>query len=272
VSMAERRAVVVLPAFNEGAAMEAFIRKVDAEAARLPGFSSYRILVCDDGSHDDTADVARRLAEELDIEVLTHKLNRGLGETIRDLFERAAEIVDDDDVVIRMDCDNTHEPRYMAPMIRRLDEGYDVVIASRFQPGGGQHGLSPYRRLISRAATMFMRTLFPIDGVREYTCGYRAYRGAIIRSAIRHYGNNFIQLGGLGFTCSPEKLLKLHLVGARFAEVPFELRYDQKESSSKMLSSLTTFGYLVMAVLYHWPWGGWRSARRPIAVPTDPVP
>ena len=86
MSGAERRAVVVLPAFNEGAAMEAFIRKVDAEAARLPGFSSYRILVCDDGSHDDTADVARRLAEELDIEVLTHKLNRGLGETIRDLF------------------------------------------------------------------------------------------------------------------------------------------------------------------------------------------
>ena len=56
--------------------------------------------------------------------------------------------------------------------------------------------------------------------------------------------------------------MKLDLIGARCAEVPFVLRYDQKRSSSKMVSSITTLGYIIMTVLYYWPWGGWRQASR----------
>lgn len=107
-----------------------------------------------------------------------------------------------------------------------------------------------------------MKALIPIRGVREYSCGFRAYRAEIIREAIRLYGNNFIQLKGLGFTCTLEKLIKLKILGARFTEVPFVLRYDQKLSSSKMVSSVTTVGYLVMILFYHWPFGGWRRGYR----------
>ena len=103
---------------------------------------------------------------------------------------------------------------------------------------------------------------FPISGLKEYTCGFRAYRAAKIKEAISFYGNNFIQLKGLGFTCTLEKIVKLKLLGARFGEAPFVLRYDQKQSDSKMVSSITTLGYLVMTLLYHWPWGGWRSSVR----------
>jgi dolichol-phosphate mannosyltransferase len=84
----------------------------------------------------------------------------------------------------------------------------------------------------------------------------------MIRRAIRVFGNDFIQLKGLGFTCTLEKLVKLRMLGARFAEVPFVLRYDRKLSASKMISSVTTLGYLTMAILYHWPWGGWRTNPR----------
>jgi dolichol-phosphate mannosyltransferase len=104
-----------------------------------------------------------------------------------------------------------------------------------------------------------MKIFFPISGLREYSCGFRAYRAEIIKEAISFYGNNFIQLKGLGFTCTLEKLVKLKLIGASFGEEPFLLRYDQKLSDSKMVSSVTTLGYLVMVLLYHWPWGGWRS-------------
>ena len=76
------------------------------------------------------------------------------------------------------------------------------------------------------------------------------------------YGNNFIQLRGLGFTSTLEMIVKLHMLGCRFAEVPFVLRYDQKVGYSKMVSSITSLGYLIMAVLYHWPFGGWRSQYR----------
>jgi dolichol-phosphate mannosyltransferase len=94
--------------------------------------------------------------------------------------------------------------------------------------------------------------------MQEYSCGFRAYRASKIQEAVGFFGNNFIQLKGLGFTCTLEKLIKLRILGARFSEVPFMLRYDQKQSSSKMVSSITTFGYLTMALLYHWPWGGWK--------------
>lgn len=250
--------LVLLPAYNEELSLPTLLPKI---AKVLTGAEDgYRIIVCNDGSTDRTGELLSRFATELPLEVIHHKINRGLGETVRDLFERVAELAKPEDIIVRMDCDDTHEPEVIHSMIRKLDDGYDVVIASRFQSGGGQLGVNAYRAFISRAANLFMKVFFPIRGVQEYSCGFRAYRAGVIQKAIRFYGNNFIQLKGLGFTGTLEKLVKLKLLGARFAEVPFILRYDQKQSASKMVSSITTLGYLVMAVLYHWPWGGWRRS------------
>ncbi len=252
--------VVLLPAYNEEASLPRLLPKLRDELSNFA--EPYRIVVCNDGSSDATAEVLAKWQEMIPLDVITHKINRGLGESARDLFEFAAEISDPVDVIVRLDCDDTHEPQYIPSMIRRIREGADVVIASRFQPGGGQEGVNAYRTLISRAANLFMKVFFPMKGVRDYSCGFRAYRASVIKKAIDTYGNNFIQLKGLGFTGTLEKLVKLHLMGARMAEVPFVLRYDQKVSLSKMVSSITTFGYFAMAVLYHWPWGGWRSQYR----------
>jgi dolichol-phosphate mannosyltransferase len=194
------------------------------------------------------------------IEIIWHKINRGLGESSRDLFERASELCQAGDVIVRLDCDDTHEPEFIPSIVAKVREGYDVVIASRFAPGGGQMGVSAYRAFISRCANLFMKIFFPISGLKEYSCGFRGYRAEKIQEAINFYGNNFIQLKGLGFTCTLEKLVKLKLINAKFGEVPFMLRYDQKQSVSKMVSSVTTLGYLVMTLLYHWPWGGWRTS------------
>ena len=252
--------VVLLPAYNEEASLPRLLPKLKSvlEAAGEP----YRVIVCNDGSRDGTQRLLDSYAAELPLEVIEHKINRGLGETARDLFERAAELVGPDDAIVRLDCDDTHEPEFIPELVARLREGYDVVIASRFEPGGGQMGVSTYRAVISRLANLFMKVFFPIRGLKEYSCGFRAYRGGAIRNAIAFYGNNFIQLKGLGFTVTLEKLVKLKILGARFGEVPFVLRYDQKPSESKMIGSITTYGYFTMAVLYHWPWGGWRRGYR----------
>jgi dolichol-phosphate mannosyltransferase len=252
--------VVLLPAYNEEQSFPVLLPKIDSTLRSMA--APYRIIVGNDGSRDRTAELLAGYAKELPLEIIHHKLNRGLGETSRDLFERAAELCQPEDVIVRMDCDDTHEPEIIRSMVARLDEGYDVVIASRFQPGGGQEGVSAYRAFVSWCANLFMKLFFPIPGVREYSGGFRAYRAAIIQKAIALYGNNFIQLKGLGFTCTLEKLVKLDLAGARFTEVPFMLRYDQKQSESKMVSSITALGYAVMTLLYHWPWGGWRSGYR----------
>lgn len=98
--------------------------------------------------------------------------------------------------------------------------------------------------------------------MKEYSCGFRGYRAEKIKEAIGFYGNDFIQLKGLGFTCTLEKLVKLKLINARFGEVAFVLRYDQKQGISKMVGSVTTLGYIVMTLLYHWPFGEWRTSVR----------
>lgn len=254
---------VLLPAFNEAESFPQLLPKIDA-AARGAGLE-YRIVIGNDGSTDRTAELIAEYEKRYPIETVTHRINRGLGETCRDLFERAVELAGPDDVIVRMDCDDTHEPKHIPELIAKLGEGHDVVIASRFQPGGGQLGVNAYRAFISRSANLFMKVFFPLPGVWDYSCGFRAYRASIIREAIDVFGNNFIQLKGLGFTGTLEKLVKLKLLGARFAEVPFVLRYDQKQSASKMVSSITTLGYLIMALLYHWPWGGWRGKYRGVA-------
>lgn len=248
---------ILLPAYNEELSIDRLFQDL-GQYLKSVG-TEYKIIACDDGSTDKTYDRLVFYQQTMPVEIIRHKINRGLGETARDLFERAAELSGERDIILRLDCDNTHDPEYFGRLVAKIDEGYDVVIASRFAKGGGQKGIDRYRAFISYCATIFMRTLLPVKGLREYTCGFRAYRASLIKKAIRVYGNNFIQLMGLGFTCTLEKVVKLNLLGARFADVPFVLRYDKKKSPSKMVSSITTLGYFIMAILYHWPWGGWRS-------------
>ena len=255
---------VLLPAFNEESSLVPLISSV-SDTLTADGFA-YHIIVCNDGSTDRTAEVLAELSESYEFEVITHKINRGLGETARDLFERAAELATDDDAIVRLDADNTHEPHNIERLVAKLEEDYDVVTASRFQAGGGQTGVSRGRAVLSSMAQLFMKLVFGFWGMREFSCGFRAYRASIIKRAIAFYGNNFIQLKGLGFTGTLEKLVKLKLLDARFGEVGFQLRYDKKTSSSKMIASITTLGYLVMAIMYHWPFGGWRrNYRRKLA-------
>lgn len=254
---------IMLPAFNEESSIPLIFPKIKKafEQKEL----EYRIVVVQDGSTDCTYQVLKKMQDEYPLDIIQHKINRGLGETERDGFEYIAEFAEDEDILIRFDCDDTHEPEYIVLLINKLKEGYDVVNTSRFQPGGGQKGVDVYRAFISYAANIFMKLMFNISGVKDYSCGFRAYRAKIIKDAICIFGNGFIQLKGLGFTSTLETIVKLKLLGCSFAEIPFVLRYDKKASPSKMVSSITSFGYFTMALLYHWPFGGWKYYYKDLA-------
>lgn len=251
---------IVLPAYNEAQALPNLLPKLD-EALRARDVQ-YRMVVVDDGSSDETAAILDRLKATLPLDVVTHPINRGLGETERDGFEHVAARCAADDVIVRVEGDDTHDPSYIFVLLDKLASGYDVVNTSRFQPGGGQRGVDAYRAFISRCANLFMKVVFPIPNLRDFSCGFRAYRGCVIRDAVRIFGNNFIQLRGMGFTSTLEMVVKLDLLGCRFAEVPFVLRYDRKQGGSKMVGSITMLGYLLMAMLNHWPFGGWKIQYR----------
>lgn len=149
--------IVLLPAYNEEASLPSLMVKLKIALEQMK--EEYKIIVCNDGSKDSTQSILEELAKLLPLEIIEHKINRGLGESSRDLFERAAEIANKGDVIIRLDCDDTHEPTYIANIVQKVRSGYDVVIASRFEAGGGQIGVSHYREFISRFANLVMKIL-----------------------------------------------------------------------------------------------------------------
>ena len=254
--------VVVLPAFNEESSINQVLSTLENTFSEHE--LKFEIIICNDGSSDKTLQEIKKCSQfmETPIHIINHAHNRGLGETIRDLFEAAVLVADtDQDVIIRMDCDKTHDPRYIPGLILEINKGFDVVTTSRFFSNSGQTGVGRVRKIVSRLANLYMRIFFPINGLREYTCGYRAYKSSIIKKALDIYGNDFLQLKEFGFTCTLEKLVKLNLIGAKFSEIPFVLKYDMKTSSSKMVFTSTTLGYLVLVILCYWPFGGWKFSK-----------
>lgn len=221
---------IVLPAYNEADNLPPLLRAL--RDTMTGNQFAYEIIVVDDASVDDTVAVAQRSAEELPLILVRHTVNQGLGGTLRDGLNLALERCAEGDVIVTMDADDTHPPATTLRMVRMIDEGYDVVIASRYQSGSRVYGVPLARRFMSRAASVLMRAFFPTRGVRDFTCGYRAYRATALRQAIARYGSDFLNQDG--FQCMVDILLKLRSLDLIFAEVPFLLRYDRKSGKSKM--------------------------------------
>lgn len=224
------RVVVVLPAYNEEQDLPQLLERID-QAMADDGLD-YEVIVVDDGSADRTSDIARQYAAHMPVVVHRHPVNQGLGGTIRDGLKIAAERCGDRDIVVAMDADNSHTPGLIRSMTRLVHEGNDVVIASRYQRGAHVRGLSPLRHVLSFCARVLFQIAFPIHGVRDYTCGYRAYRGAVLKEAFRRYGDQFVSEEG--FQCMVDILLKLRDMDVIFRETPLILRYDLKAGASKM--------------------------------------
>jgi len=219
---------LVLPAYNEAESLGSLLERVRAVAAGHP----LAVLVVDDGSQDATAQVARRFAPRIPIEVLAHPRNLGLGAALRTGIEAALSRTAAGDAIVVMDADDTHPPDSIPEMVSRLGAGFDVVIASRFVPGATSSGLSRARSLLSLGAAALARRLLRAPGVTDFTCGYRAYRHEVLAAARQDWGDRLIEEPG--FACMLELLTKLADRGARFAEVPLRLGYDRKRGASKM--------------------------------------
>ena len=229
-SRARRKVFVVLPVYNEEARIGSLLDHIDdaMDDASIP----YQVILVDDGSRDSTGSIIEKRAEQMPITLMRHEVNRGLGATIRDGLFAAAEASCDADIIITMDADDTHAPGLILRMVRMISEGHDVVIASRYREGSRCVGVPFHRLLLSHGASWLFRAVFPIQGVRDYTCGYRAYRARVVKDAFARYGEEFLDQGG--FQCMVDILLKLRRMHIIFGEVPFILRYDYKEGGSKM--------------------------------------
>lgn len=247
------RLLLLLPCYNEQAALPRLLERAAAAGEKLHPDWELSVLVVDDGSSDDTARLARQGPPGLRVEVASHGTNRGLGAALRTGIERflgAQSPGEAADALAVMDADGTHPPQLLDAMLQRLageagGAACDVVIASRYAPGGREFGLPRLRRIYSRLASLLLGMVARVRGVRDYTCGYRVYRRTALEQARARFGTRLVT--ETSFVCMAELLIKLARTGARCSEVPLELHYELKGGPSKMNVPLTVWRYLVLA-------------------------
>jgi dolichol-phosphate mannosyltransferase len=233
----------VLPAYNESKSIPLILDQL-----KLLVDDTYnldlRVILIDDGSSDNTAEVASQRSWQLPIEVIRNETNLGLAETFMRGMTEAANRAKEGDIVVCMDADNSHIPGQIMRMLRNIREGRDVVIASRYQHGAVVKGVPLSRRFLSRAMSLLFRLVYPIKGVRDYSCGYRAYKAEFLQKILADYSQHLFAKEG--FACMVGILLRMAKVGAICGEVPIILRYDQKAGASKMKVGVTIMRTLLV--------------------------
>lgn len=211
--------LVVLPTYNEAENIDHVLRRIREALA------SATVLVVDDGSPDGTADIAEVLGKELgNIEVLRRHEKSGLGSAYRAGFRWG--IDRGYDACIEMDADLSHEPEALPGLVAPLAEGHEVVIGSRYVPGGSIPDWTWHRRLLSRGGNIYASALLGL-GVSDSTAGFRAYA----TSALERIELDRIRAEGYGFQI--EMTYRAKQAGASIVEVPIRF-VDRVEGESKM--------------------------------------
>src|SRR5262249_55945243 len=128
----------------------------------------------------------------LPVHLVQHPQNLGLGSALLTGIQWFAAQCTNGDCLAAMDADGTHPPELLRMMLARLDAGAEVVIASRYAPGGSEHGLSARRKLYSHGACWLLGLAAHVPGVRDYTCGYRLYSYTALARGLVRYGSSLV--------------------------------------------------------------------------------
>ena len=216
--------LVILPTYQEASNIEEVLRRVRASVP------SAMVLVVDDNSPDGTADLATAIGQELGgIDVIRRRAKLGLGTAYQAGFQVGLER--GCDAVVEMDSDLSHDPAVLPAILRPLCEGADVVIGSRYVPGGEIPNWSWRRRLLSRVGNRYAAAVLGLT-VRDTTSGYRSYRTEVLRR---------LDLGALrasGYGFQIEMVYKLAGLGCSVVEVPIVFT-DRVRGESKMSARIT---------------------------------
>ena len=244
-----RKILIGLPTYNESSAIANLLDRTNRmiRENKIPA----EILAINDGSSDDTESYLKRYSKEYGyINYRNHPHNMGLAQGMITIINYATSSYGENDVLVVLDADNTHNPGIIPAMVDKLiREDLDIVIASRFQKGGNEIGLSFERKIFSRGARIFAKAMFNTKGVKDFSCGYRAYRVGFLNKMKDYYKERLIEADG--FECMIELIVKAGILNARIGEYPLVLQYNLKETPSKMKAFRTIKGYMKLGMKYN---------------------
>jgi dolichol-phosphate mannosyltransferase len=217
------RATVCLPTYDERENLE---RMVTALGEVLP--EGGRVLVIDDNSPDGTGEIADRLAQELDhVGVLHREQKQGLGPAYLTGFRRALD--DGAELVLEMDCDFSHDPADVPRLIAAAADA-DLVLGSRYVPGGDIPNWGLVRRVISRGGCLYAQ-LWLQTRLRDLTGGFKCYRREVLETI------DLDAIDSKGYAFQIETTYRALREGFRVVEVPITF-VDREEGGSKMSKAI----------------------------------
>jgi dolichol-phosphate mannosyltransferase len=217
---------LILPTYNEAENIEAIVHAA-LEQLALTG-REHTVLIVDDGSPDGTGRLADGLAERHpDVRVLHRPQKQGLGRAYLAGFEIA--LADGAELVLEMDSDFSHDPADLPRLIAAADSA-DLVLGSRYVPGGGVEDWGALRRLVSRGGSWYARTLLGVP-VRDLTGGFKVFNRRVLEG---------IDLAGVhadGYGFQIELTYRAVQAGFGVTEVPIRFR-ERREGQSKMTARI----------------------------------
>jgi dolichol-phosphate mannosyltransferase len=229
---------LVIPTYNERENLAGIVDAAGAELERVaPG--DFRILVVDDNSPDGTGALADALAEARDwLEVLHRPGKSGLGQAYLAGFTHA--MSNGARLLLEMDADFSHDPKYLPDLIAAAEHA-DLVLGSRYVPGGGVRDWGLVRRLVSRGGGLYARRILGVD-VRDLTGGFKCIRREVLEAI------DLPSVRAEGYVFQIEVTYRAILAGFTVRELPIVF-VDRTSGHSKMSTTIALEAMLLVPVM-----------------------
>jgi dolichol-phosphate mannosyltransferase len=222
------KTLIIIPTYNELENLPSLLKEIFSYAPATD------ILIVDDHSPDGTGELAEKMsAEDARVHVLHRSGKLGLGTAYIAGFKYA--LANGYDAAFEMDADFSHDPRYLPDFLKKIEEA-DLVIGSRYIPGGSTPNWSLLRRFISGGGNIFARTVLSLK-VRDCTAGYRCYRRAVLESV------EFETIRSQGYGFQVEMAYRVERQGFKIVEIPIVFM-DRRVGKSKMSHAIFVEGFI----------------------------
>jgi dolichol-phosphate mannosyltransferase len=219
---------VILPTYCESANVEKLIQEIEDLKRNIC------ILIIDDSSPDGTSDHIRGLQKKYNnILLFVRPKKFGLGTAITDGFRIFLSLENPPRNIVTMDADYSHNPGEIPKLVKPMKQGYDLVVGSRYSPGGCTRNWSVIRLIISKMANL-MASMRIGAHIRDYTSGFRCYSLALIKSIIG-------DLHSQTYEIQIETIRQAHIKGFNITEIPIVFANRKKGKSKLTFNEIKQF-------------------------------